>query len=193
MLMDHIVDCFAQMHPSHLCLAFSFQRSYGELKSSALGMYRSLLHQLLSKNLPLLSLSMEKTTFQQRCRTEGQPGTKWAWMISDLRAAFTLCLEQYARDSPAVLFLDALDEAGQDATEIFSALQKILNLSNMRLSMCFSSRLMPFVSIEYDFAISVELANGEDVMLMADQSFARHGCRMAMISEAVKSIVIDKC
>lgn len=169
MLMDYLSQEHAPTQQTHVCLSFAFQQECGGLKCSPLGVFRSLLHQVLRENRPLLARFMEITKFQQRCDERGLPGEKWNWTLAEVQSKFTWCLNSYHRERPIRIYLDAIDEAGEEAaTSIISYFQHRLKAPKAFLSICFSSRPYPFVNVGYDFAISIQDENTLDVEALVD-------------------------
>ena len=82
---------------------------------------------------------------------------------------FRLCLEAYNVNRPIKIYLDGIDEAGEEtATSIIMYFQRLPQRLKARISLCFSSRPYPFVEPKYDFAISVQDENIQDVESIAD-------------------------
>ena len=90
-------------------LSFFFHSRGVELQRTRLGLLRSLLHQLLSRDdLPGLV-----ATFQKHCNDFGEAGEKWQWHLRKLQDIFKLSLTKVLNNRPVWLFVDALDESGK--------------------------------------------------------------------------------
>ena len=173
MLMDFVVKEHTRKDPTHKSLSFVFQRNYGKMKCSQLGLFQSLLHQLLKHRPASLATFMQSSDFAKRCEIEGPPGEKWSWSLQEIRYAFTTALDTEMTHVPVGIYLDAVDEAGEEAaTDILRFCFDIASSKKPHLSVCFSSRPYPFVNARYDFGIAIEDENGEDVDLIIDHNMA---------------------
>src|SRR5438309_2062526 len=79
-----------------------------------LGMFRSLLHQLLSQ-VPAAGQEFYSLCDKKK-RWQGDSGKDWDWRIEELREAFSFALIAAAKDHGITIFIDALDEAGDNAS-----------------------------------------------------------------------------
>jgi hypothetical protein len=140
------------------------------LQRSRLGMFRSLLHQLLS-SVPAVGAELQRE-FQERCRTQGKPGTDWNWHVNELRDFFIFAVESVAGTRPVNIFVDALDEVhvgtdDQDTShEIvsdFHELNDLLHCKELRSTICFSCRHYPITVTSQRWEIWVEKENHVDI------------------------------
>ena len=144
--------------------SFFFHRRGDPLQYSSLGLFRSLLHQFLSWDEELLAHFAADTKFEERCKNEGEPGTKWDWTESDLRNRVKECTRKFLRDRYLRLYIDALDESGErNARDIWRYLKELLGQNIRRLSICISCRPYPDVVFNPDHAIAVERENQQDI------------------------------
>ncbi|KAM3550107.1 hypothetical protein ARSEF4850_008509 [Beauveria asiatica] len=148
-----------------LILSFFFHDRGDDLQKSPLGLFRSLLHQILS-NVPD-ALSGLVATFERQCRDVGKPGEKWLWHLRDLQDFFMSSLPKILEDRPIWLFVDALDETGKDnATMVvkkFKELLEELSPPKFGLRIIFSCRHYPLLDGDCEFEICVELENEADI------------------------------
>ena len=140
------------------------------LQKSRLGMYRSLLHQLL-RSAPTAQAEFRQA-FQERSRSEGDPGKEWDWHINELRAFFITAVEHVAEIRPVNIFVDALDEAsdGNDDRKTghyilsdFHELNDLLYSKKLRSTICFSCRHQPVIADNQARVICVERENQADI------------------------------
>ena len=167
-LMDSMLEADLTQEPplesGTIVASFFFHRSGDPLQCSSLGLFRSLLHQLLSRDEDLLAHFAANTKFEERCKNEGEPGTKWDWTESDLRNRVKECTRKFLRDRYLRLYIDALDESGEtNARDIWHYLKELLGQHIRRLSICVSCRPYPDVVFNPDHAIAVERENQQDI------------------------------
>ncbi|KXS99857.1 hypothetical protein AC578_4468 [Pseudocercospora eumusae] len=151
--------------PDILVASFFFHRRGDSLQRTTLGLFRSLLHQILLQDRELLSEFMSVTRFQQRCDNEGEVGVKWDWTASGLRENLNQCVLKYAEKRLILLYVDALDESGEatarDLMDYFHELRS--DSTSGHLSICISCRPYPDVVWDWDHCVVVESGNAGDI------------------------------
>lgn len=126
---------------SVIFLSFFFHGRGTDLQKTPLGFYRSILHQLLCHvQLPNGFPDGFLATFLTNRKNNGD---SWRWSLSELQSFFENALQKVLNTRPVWLFLDALDEAGEDnAVELVqsftSLIQKCSPAHHFRI--CFSCR-----------------------------------------------------
>ena len=148
-----------------LVVSFFFHGRGTELQRNPLGMFRSLLHQLL-KRVPELQARFN-AIYQTKCKYE----RPFQWSVRALRDFFEVQIVDLAKYRHVRLYIDALDEAGEetaiDLVEYFR--QVVTNASSSSplssLSVCFSCRHFPAISIEEGLEICVERENSRDIAI----------------------------
>ncbi len=144
--------------------SFFFHGRGSSIQKSPLGLFRSLLHQLLPQIPELLLLF--SSLFKKRCETEGKFGTAWDWKERDLQDFFKHNVTDSAR---ILLYIDALDECGEenarDLVDYFHAITSGSDVVDPSLSICFSCRHYPLVSRDDGLQICVENETNEDVQV----------------------------
>jgi len=142
------------------------------LQKSRFGMYRSILHQLLLR-APTAQAEF-RYAFQERSRSQGDPGKDWNWHTNELRAFFMAAIELVAKTQAVNIFVDALDEAEDDTTDLdashqilsdFHALNDLLHRKELRSTICFSCRHFPIVADNQGRDICVEEENHADTSI----------------------------
>ena len=93
-------------------LSFFFYGCGDELQRTPLGLFRSLLHQVLGQAPDVLHDLVNK--FETKCKENGQPGKDWHWHEGELWPFIESCLPKVSMTRPVWLFVDALDECGKD-------------------------------------------------------------------------------
>ena len=150
----------AKQNDEGLILASFFFHGRGSLiQKSPLGLFRSLLHQILQQSPRLLAEFA--SLYHQRCDTEGQNGQKWDWRERDLQNFFTSHVTETAKTLPMRIYIDALDECGQDpAISLVEFFSRVAD----SVAICFACRHYPIISLEEaGIEISVEQKNAPDI------------------------------
>ena len=140
---------------AHIILTYFFNaRSPGPLEKSSLGLYRSLLHQLLTAYPNGQALSVNRFASKER---DGMVVDAWTEQelqnfLTDLIAA--------QKHSPVTVFIDALDEGRtEDVRLMVSYLDDLTQHSSLTgavTRVCLSSRHFPHISIRQSLSIVLE-------------------------------------
>ncbi|KAH8592557.1 ankyrin repeat-containing domain protein [Bisporella sp. PMI_857] len=151
-------------------LSFFFHGRGTALQKSRLGMFRSLLHQLLIK-APGAGAEIQRA-FKERSRTQGNSGKDWNWHVNELREFFISAVASVAKVQPVNIFVDALDEA-DDSTDgqytsyeivvDFHKFSSFLDQNQLRSTICFSCRHFPAPRTNQKWEIIVEKENHADI------------------------------
>ncbi|EFR00861.1 hypothetical protein MGYG_03865 [Nannizzia gypsea CBS 118893] len=150
-----------------IILSFFFHGRGSELQKSPLGFYLSLLYQLLCE-IPgafpeLLS------TFETRCSKRGIPNKDWKWHEKELLYFFESSLPVVLKSRPVCLFVDALDECGENAAvdlaKKFNSWFKDLSSDGLPFHIYFTCRHYPIVAFECRSQICVEEENAKDISI----------------------------
>ncbi|RYC80571.1 hypothetical protein BFJ63_vAg16545, partial [Fusarium oxysporum f. sp. narcissi] len=163
-VLDHIIT-IPNTGKGALILSFFFHGRGTELQKTPLGLFRSLLHQLLRQVPEALTDLID--IFQQRCKTVGKPGEKWQWHPRELPRLFESSLPKVLRTCPVWLFVDALDECGQrNAVKLvrdFKSLLQGLASTDSQFHICFTCRHYPILGQTCQFEICLEEENRQDI------------------------------
>ena len=124
-------------------VSFFFNARGEALEKTVLGMYRSLLWQLLEQ-LPDLQAVFDTSSV---ATGHGGPPT---WSIETLKDLFCTAVEGL-QDRSVICYIDALDECKQeevqDMLSFFEQLGEIAASNRLRLLVCFSSRHYPHITV----------------------------------------------
>ncbi|RSM04794.1 hypothetical protein CDV31_009885 [Fusarium ambrosium] len=148
-----------------LILSFFFHGRGNDLQRNQLGLFRSLLHQVLSE-MPV-ELAELVTTFEQRWHVIGRPGVDWTWELDELRELFKRSILDILKNRPVWIFVDALDESGaENAKAVIRHFKDLLHGRSARskLHICFACRHYPVQSWEGGFEICTEHENRQDIL-----------------------------
>ncbi|PHH64964.1 hypothetical protein CDD81_3601 [Ophiocordyceps australis] len=97
---------------------------------SPLGLFRALLNQILLFEPPDPAQEIN-VWFENQCKTYGNPGLQWEWHLGDVQRFFKQVLTSVLAHRPVLLFIDALDECGEEnASQVIGWFQQFIqNLS----------------------------------------------------------------
>ena len=136
-LMKYVLNDARERDDGDITASFFFNARGQPLEKSAEGMYRSLLRQVLSK---LPHLYSDRTHAQQQ-----------NWSVEMLRNILQTTVMALNSGEHLVLYIDALDECIQDEVrDVVGHFEELVDLAvsrGLRLSICFSSRHYPHISM----------------------------------------------
>ncbi|RDW73010.1 hypothetical protein BP6252_06917 [Coleophoma cylindrospora] len=149
-----------------LSLDFFFHRRGVELQKTMTGMLRSFLCQIYTK-VPMTRKIIIRP-FQEK-RILGEAGTAWQWQPKELRDLFIETVVMAATSMKMTIFVDALDEAGEEGARELASLFHLLNdrldQAQGTAKICISCRHYPIVATIPGLEIWVENYNSPDIAL----------------------------
>jgi hypothetical protein len=157
----HTGDTFSQSQRTIAGFFFN-ARGSNKLEKSPLGLYRSLLHEVLQQD----ALAMYHLTAVYKRKASFNPDFQWS---EEELQHLLLRVFATSESRAAVLFIDAMDECNDK--EVRGLVRFLKNLAKKafsagaRLKICFSSRHYPTISIERCPEVVVEDNNREDILL----------------------------
>ncbi|CAK1356725.1 unnamed protein product [Cercospora beticola] len=163
-----------QLAPNTLVVSFFFNWRGDVLHRTAVGLFRSVLHQILRHDGTLLSQFMRDTQFEHYHRTKGDPGREknWDWTESDLRGLFRTYVKGVTRTRDLRLYVDALDEGGEQvARQLMALFKDCRGEVEHQLSICVSCRPYPQRIHTYDYCIDIAEENQQDITRFLEQYF----------------------
>jgi len=165
-IMKRILDSFTgERIPNHLQLCFFFHRRGSQLQYTQLGMFRSLVHQL-NCQVPLVR-TMFDTAWAEKKRSQGGEAYARNWRLEEVRDLFSTLLVAAAEKRKIRIFVDALDEAGEDAAKdllyYFHALSNDISEIQAHVSICFSCRRYPVFASHGGLEVWVDQENHDDI------------------------------
>ncbi|RKK67488.1 hypothetical protein BFJ69_g14456 [Fusarium oxysporum] len=177
-LLRHVLNdvmAMPDIREGALILSFFFHGRGSELQRTPLGLFRSLLHQLLCQVPKALTDLL--ATFQQRCETVGKPGEQWQWHLRELHQFFELLLLKVLEARPLWLFVDALDECGKEnavelAEKFHSLVQRLPSSDLKQFRICFTCRHYPILYLDRVFEICLEEENREDISIFVQEKLS---------------------
>lgn len=137
---------------SRIVISFFFNARGGTLEKSTLGMYRSLLLQLLQQ-LPTLQADLDLSDFIV------DQDTNYRWHVEPLKSLFHQAIENIQK-SKVMCLIDALDECDEDEVRdmisFFEYLGDFTTSKGISFLVCFSSRHYPYISIQNGLSLILE-------------------------------------
>ena len=143
-------------------ISFFFNARGEELEKSTIGMYRSLLLQLLEQVPELLC------TFDTLGLSIRQCSRAHQWSLESLKALFERAIQNLGRSS-AICYVDALDECDEDEirdmVSFFEHVGELAISSGVKFHVCFSSRHYPHITVSRGLSLVLEGQQGhkEDI------------------------------
>ncbi|KAM0670874.1 hypothetical protein ACQRIU_001269 [Beauveria bassiana] len=162
-----------------LVLEFFFDRQGYALQKSPVGLFRSLLHQLLTRAPHVLAAFVN--AFRQRSAAEKMPRDDAAkWSYGDLKAALRSSLAAVLQERPVWLLVDALDEADDEeaAVGVVDEFKTLLDdrvkasAGDFPLRIIFTARPHLVLDGEYRFEVTVQGNNKADIADWVKQRFS---------------------
>lgn len=155
---------------------FFFNARGTGLERSAIGLYRSLIIQLVSEERSLPAMKAFFTTF---CKKEEALGEgKSTWQLMELQDAIADALIS-GQLPPLELFIDDLDECDEDQVRRFVRFISVpaakALAKELVFSVCWSSRHYPHISIKNSFELHVEEQNNSDIQRFVHDELATCG------------------
>ncbi|KAI0516690.1 hypothetical protein F5B22DRAFT_655854 [Xylaria bambusicola] len=154
--------------------AFFFNGKAGPLEKSALGLYRSVLYQLLPGNQDLERFcTLWEEKFSGYYNNEQKGGT---WNTVELQNFFS-SMFRHRRTKRTIIFIDALDECKEkNIQRIVGFWERVTDQASYtaaRLSVCISIRDFPGITASGSEAIIVQNNNSHDITTYVEQKFMR--------------------
>ena len=170
--------------------SFFFYGRGSDLQKSACGMFRSLSHQLSDQTPELLSKL--NLIFRKKCETKQKSEPH----ETELRELLQDWILSASRDRAIRIYLDALDEAGQEVAvklvAYFEELIERLHPTSPGLRVCFSCRHYPVLSPKNALKVCVEEENHHDIETYVRQRMTRHQLSDQEKSRKLEQEIIEK-
>lgn len=170
--------------------SFLFHGRGAPLRKNPLGLFRSLIHQLLQR-VPTF-LSSFSALFQKKCATQGKFGEKWYWQEPELRSLLQEHILTASRTCEIKLYIDALDECGEDvATILVEYFQRLTHRSHSMqgsLSICFSCRHYPIAALEDGYEICVEDENDHGINTYINEKITSRSCIKSVTLQELQNV-----
>ena len=162
--------------PSDVVASFFFFGRGSDLQRSSFGLFRSLFHQLLREIPEMLSDFIP--IYEKKCKIKQKSGSDIQWYETELRDFLEQWILSASRDRSISIYVDALDEAGQEVAEklieYFEELIERLGPSKSGFAVCFSCRHYPHLVPKDVPRICVDAENDQDIATYVRQVFTKH-------------------
>ena len=169
-VLKHALETAKQFVDEGTILAsFFFHGRGAPIQKNVLGLFRSLLHQILQQNRDLLSKMTH--LYGMKCQIDGEFAKKWEWQTNELQNFFKSNVVDASRTQQIRIYIDALDECGED---VAIDLVEFFRCFAAPVSICFSCRHYPFVALEDGDEICVEDENKQDVDIYVQEKIEAH-------------------
>ncbi|RFN45021.1 hypothetical protein FIE12Z_10749 [Fusarium flagelliforme] len=166
-LMKFAAEAMQRRYSNDLVVSFFIHGRGASLQRTLLGVYRALLSSLLEKFPTYLQGLTQRFRRQEERFGAYERKDGWAWTESELKECLSEVLSQGTVKQPVTIYLDALDECGEDdAKRLLQYLRKIMSTVDKEeglLKVCFSSRHYPVLGFETMPTLLVEERNTEDI------------------------------
>lgn len=165
--MESLVQMFeSQAKDGRTIVLTFFFNAYGvgQLQKSAMGMYRSLLYQLMEKSSH--ALAKFRRLYERRKLAEAQGDDGFLFHRNELSKFLTSTLESAVMRTKVTIFIDAIDEAVEGREEVIKFLGRLdKRLRGLRpnTSMCFSCRHHPIITASDKHEVAMEVENLADI------------------------------
>jgi ankyrin repeat protein len=155
-IMKHIHRQFLHYRREHVVLAFFFNARGTVLEKSTVGMYRSLLHQLLTEKRELCKIfDILPSNFLKEASQENLSTP----VLKELFEEAVTRLDS----RPCVCLIDALDECHEDEIRDMISFFGTIIQSRRRFQVCFSSRHYPSITIRNAVEVVLERETGHSL------------------------------
>lgn len=159
--LQQIVDT-DQKYEQHNKVNFFFNARGSELQHSEEGMYRAIVYQIYR-----LSHSVRRS-MNSKYRTKESAGHESVvWHMEELKHILTSYLCQESLDTPLLILIDALDEAGEpggrQAASFWHAQMTNATPNAKPVKICMSSRHYPVIPMRRELCVNVEENNANDI------------------------------
>ncbi|KAK4163895.1 hypothetical protein QBC43DRAFT_318890 [Cladorrhinum sp. PSN259] len=159
---------------NHLAAGFFFNAKGDELERSAVGLFRSLLCQLLPHHRE--DLKQRTSNFWKDVRLGLSSENSWTWLEPELKSMFQeIVLRRPAHSGKLVIFIDGLDECFAQSIRGLAMFWREITMKaysrGIRLHVCISSRHYPLITLSECLQVVVERHNQHDIETYVNHRF----------------------
>ena len=173
-------------HSSAVVASFFFRGRGISIQKNSLGLFRSLLHQILQQIPTLLQKLARK--YQTKTKKQGPFERARDWHANELQEFFESEVKMVAKEVKIRIYIDALDEGGEEtATRLIDVFQCAAD----SISVCFSCRHYPLIVPDNQLEIFVEHENTRDIEVYVSSQLERHVTR-ANYKELIEGEILER-
>ncbi|KAK2850734.1 hypothetical protein FQN49_005371 [Arthroderma sp. PD_2] len=171
---------------SSVKLSFFFKRWGSLLERSQIGLFRSLIFQLLQQSKPTLRNCMP--IFQRKVKPYD---SEWAWNVQELKDFFMSVVTE-CPPSSTYIFIDALDECkdARDVITFFESLRVTAFQNEAVVRICYSSRHYPPIEVKACHNLLINSHNDFDIESYIERKLEPLSQRRHIAN--LKSYIIEK-
>ncbi|KAL7808826.1 hypothetical protein V8C44DRAFT_335493 [Trichoderma aethiopicum] len=182
-----------QVESDYMTAAFFFHANGDELEHSGLGLFKSLLYQILAKDKQALQRFHEFANERWKCeRRIGLQEPSWTEVA--LRIFFESLIVSPTKKT--FIFIDALDECDASSIRPLANLWRNFTQTAYKagfdLNVCVSCRHFPNITLLDCAEIFVDLHNGDDITTYVDQKLDVCMSTQRSQWETMRRIILDK-
>jgi len=115
-LMKFAVSEIRRRQSGELVLSFFIHGQGTNLQKSPLGIYRALLNSIL-ENFPKYLSQLSEIYKEREKRFGGYMAERWKWSDQELQDFLSIILSTGSKNQPIIIFIDALDECGEEVAK----------------------------------------------------------------------------
>ena len=142
-------------------VSFFFSARGSAIQKTSMGMFRSLLHQLLNQAPTMMSDFL--SLYRKKHDTEQKEAHEIEWHVGELQEYLQQCIHGCSDSLQIRIYVDALDEIGEkSAIDLIEYFQQ-LAAGCSTLGICFSCRHFPILAPKDVLSICVEDENSQDI------------------------------
>ncbi|KAK1458001.1 hypothetical protein CMEL01_15348 [Colletotrichum melonis] len=165
-LMKLAVTTMDRRGSGELVVSFFIHGRGKPLQKTPLGVFRALLNSML-KFFPQHLFQLTERFKDRQARFGAYEENRWNWTERELQDFMSEILTKGTKKQPVVIFVDALDESGEDDAKsllaYFKSLMDDIERERALVKICFSSRHYPILGYETMSTIHVEEKNEKDI------------------------------
>ena len=153
--------------------SFFFHGPGVPIQKSVLGLFRSLLHQILQK-IPKLCKEFD-ILYQDKCYTEGKIGKTWNWHERNLKDFFKTHITDIPETHSIRIYVNTLDKCEEmtatNLIDFFSLITAKVASTKISISIYFSYQHYPVMTLKHGLAVCTEDENRTDIKKYLKESF----------------------
>ncbi|KAJ4988027.1 hypothetical protein SVAN01_06439 [Stagonosporopsis vannaccii] len=154
---------YRKLNPHQVVATFFIHGQGKELQHTTYGLFRALLNSILMgypQHLLELTSIFESRNERYGDHKEG----RWDWSTSELQETLSRVLREGTVHQPATLFIDALDECGEEAARgLLAFFEAQTKCDTAKVKICVSSRHYPVLGLDNNPTIYAEERNADDI------------------------------
>ncbi|KAF4433171.1 hypothetical protein F53441_13772 [Fusarium austroafricanum] len=169
-LMKFAVEMMNRRKAGETLVSFFIHRRRVPLQRPPIGLFRALLNSILRSFPSCLAKLTERFNDREERYGSFERKNGWCWAGKELEEFLSFTLVKGTKSQPVVIFVDALDECGEDAAKqllvYFKNVMNDVEREGAAVRICFSSRHYPVLGLETLSTVFVQERNDKDIRLV---------------------------